>query len=417
MLGTSTHSSAVLIVLFLMAGHSRAAENWPAFRGPTGDGQAMAKDLPVRWSETDNVRWKTAIHDKGWSSPVIWGDQIWLTTAREDGKELFAICVDRKTGAIRHDIKVFDVEKPAFCHPFNSYASSTPVIEEGRVYVHYGSNGTACFDTATGKKLWERRDFPCDHFRGAGSSPILHGRLLILIFDGVDVQYVVALDKQTGQTVWKKDRAIAFLDVKDADHHKGYATPAILDLAGKAQLVCPAPESIMAYDPATGEELWRVRHEGMNSACRPVLRHGLIYVTVGYKPELLAIQPGGRGDITKDIKWRANRGVPQRPSVVLDGDLLFMVSDAGIASCLEAKTGKPVWQERLGGDYSSSLLLADGHIYAADQKGTVHVIEPARQFKVLAANRLPDGCMASPAAIGKSLFLRTKTHLYCLEKR
>ncbi len=414
----SAGRSLLFAFWFITAGSARAADNWPEFRGPTGDGQATAKDLPIRWSETENVRWKTAIHDKGWSSPVVWDNQIWLTTARADGKQLFAVCVDRNSGEIKHDIKVFDVEKPQYCHPFNSFASSTPAIEAGRLYAHFGTHGTACLDTDSGKILWERRDLHCDHFRGAASSPVLYGNLLFLIFDGVDVQYVVALDKRDGRTVWKKDRAIAFQNPKDADHHKGYATPAVIEANGKAELVCPSAEVINAFDPATGEELWRVRHESMNAACRPILRHGLIYMTVGHKPELLAVRPGGRGDVTAShVQWKANRGAATRPSPVLVDDLLFMVNDVGIASCLEAKTGKQVWQERLGGEFSSSLLLADGHIYAADQNGTVHVLEPGRQFKVLAANRLAAGCMASPIAVGKSLFVRTKTHLYCLEKR
>ncbi|MBY0523920.1 MAG: PQQ-like beta-propeller repeat protein [Gemmataceae bacterium] len=404
--------------LALVFAGDASAQTWSEFRGSTGDGHAKATGLPVSWSETENVTWKTAIHDKGWSSPVVWDDQIWVTTARENGKELFALCLDRKSGKIVKDVKLFDVEKPAFCHPFNSYASSTPAVEKGRLYAHFGSNGTACLDTASGKVLWERRDFKCDHFRGAGSSPIVHGDLLFLLFDGVDVQYVVALDKNSGKTVWKKDRAIEYPPSKDGDDRKGYATPAVLDIDGKPQLVCPAAGGTIAYEPATGKELWRVLHGGMNAACRPILAHNLIYVTCGYKPQLLAIRTGGSGDITKShVQWKESRGVSTRPSILVIGDLIFMVSDGGIASCLEAKTGNQVWQERLGNEFSASPVYADGHIYFPDQAGTIHVVEPTRTFKKVSSNKLADGCMASPAVVGKSLLIRTKTHLYCIEKQ
>lgn len=408
---------ALVLVVPLVCLGAAAAGNWPEFRGPSADGHAEASGLPVQWSETENVHWKTPIHDKGWSSPVVWDDQIWLTTARADGKQLFAVCLDRKSGKILKDIKVFDVEKPAFCHPFNSYASSTPVIEKGRLYAHFGANGTACIDTATGQVLWERRDLNCDHFRGAGSSPILYGKLLIVAFDGVDVQYVVALDKESGKTVWKKDRAIDYPPSKDGDDRKAYATAAVIDVDGKPQLVIPAAYATIAYEPATGKELWRVKHSAMNSGCRPILGHNLIFLTLGYKPELQAIRIGGSGDITNShVAWKETRAAAQRPSILLIGDLIFMISDSGIASCLEAKTGKQLWQERLGGEFSASPIYADGHIYCADQSGTIHVLEPGPTFKKLASNKLADGCMASPAALGKSLLVRTKTHLYCIEK-
>ncbi len=415
----SRHPALSFVVVASLAfGFSGAAmaQNWSEFRGATGDGHAKATGLPVRWSETENVAWKTAIHGKAWSSPVAWDDQIWLTTATPDGKELGAVCLDRKTGKITKDIKIFEIDKPPFCHPFNSYASSTPAIEKGRLYAHFGTNGTACLDTESGKILWDRRDLHCDHFRGAGSSPIVHGGLLFLIFDGVDVQYVVALDKATGKTVWKKDREIVYQPTKDGDDRKGYATPAVFTIDGKLQLVCPAAGATIAYDPATGKELWRVLHNTMNAACRPILAHNLIYVTCGFKPTLLAIRPDGTGDITKShVQWTVNRSVPTRPSILVIGDLIFMVSDGGIASCLDAKTGKQLWEERLGGECTASPVFAGGHIYFPDQSGTISVIEPTRTFKKVATNKLADGCMASPAVVGKSLLVRTKTHLYSLE--
>jgi outer membrane protein assembly factor BamB len=245
------HPTLLLLTALLPAADRPLTHTWPEYRGPHGDGHAVATRLPVRWSEKENIRWKTAIHGKGWSSPVVWGNQIWMTTAPEDGKERFAVCVDRRTGKMLHDIKVFDDPKPAFCIAFNSYASPTPAIEAGRVYVHFGSCGTACLDTATGKTLWSRRDLPCDHWRGPGSSPILYKGLLFILFDGYDRQYVVALDKRTGKTVWKRDRDIDY-GTDNGDLKKAYGTPSVINVAGKPQLVSSAAAATLAYDPFTG---------------------------------------------------------------------------------------------------------------------------------------------------------------------
>jgi hypothetical protein len=406
--------SLLLLIALAAAG---AADPWPQFRGPTGDGIARARDLPTRWSEGENVLWKTAIPGKAWSSPVVWGEQVWVTNATEDGKELSAVCVDRRSGKVVHNVLVFAVDKPAFCHAFNSHASPTPVIEEGRLYAHYGSAGTACLDTRTGKVLWQRRDLPCDHFRGPGSSPVVYGDRLFLIFDGFDHQYVAALDKGTGKTLWKKDRGIAY-PRDDGDFKKAYATPSVLQAGGKAQLVCPSAEFTIAYDAASGEELWRVRHGGMNVAARPIFHHGLVYLTSGHPARLLAVRQGGNGDRTTDgVAWSTIRSVPSRPSLLVIDDLLYMVSDNGLASCLEAKTGKLVWQERLGGAFSSSPVFAGGRLYFADEAGKTHVLAAGRTFQVVAVNKLDAGCMASPAVAEDTLILRTRTHLYCIGRR
>ncbi len=289
----------ILMVLVWIGGQGsepvRAVENWPEFRGPHGDGSADNSDPPLHWSETENIRWKTPIHGKGWSSPVIWGDQIWMTTATEDGKQQFAVCVDRQSGKIVHDLLVFENESPQFCHPTNSYASPTPAIEAGRIYVHFGSYGTACFDTTTGQRIWERRDLHCDHYRGPGASPILWDGKLFVAYDGFDLQYVVALDKVTGETVWRKDRQIDY-GSDNGDFRKAYCTCHVIEHEGQAQLISPSAAETISYDPRSGDELWRVRHGGMNTATRPLYAHGLVYVTIGdsvgeIKPSLLAIRP------------------------------------------------------------------------------------------------------------------------------
>jgi outer membrane protein assembly factor BamB len=414
---------SIIIAGAVLPGWIRAGDNWPEFRGPGGDGHSDSVGLPVRWSENESIKWKVAVHDKGWSSPVIWGNQIWLTTATVDGHKLFVVCVDRETGKILHDINLFDVVKPGFCIPTNSYASPTPVVEAGRVYVHFGTYGTACLDTATGRTLWSRRDLPCDHFRAPGSSPILYGDSLFVNFDGFDVQYVVALDKATGKTRWKSDRNIDY-GTDNGDLKKAFCTPKVIQVNGQAQLVSPSAVATIAYDPANGHELWKVYHGGMNAAARPLFGDGRVFLTTGDRGSpgewhrLLAINPDGRGDVTKShVLWTHDKGVPARSSFVLVEDLLFMVSDNGVVSSLEAKSGKEVWQHRVGGTYYASPIYAEGHLYFFDDGGDSHVLEAGREPRVLAHNHLDAGCMASPAVAGKALFVRTKTHLYRIEEK
>ena len=395
-----------------------AAENWPQFRGPEGNGHAAATALPTQWSETENVVWKTAMHDKGWSSPVIWGNQIWLTTAGADGHEFFALCIDKATGKIVHDIKLFDVEKPEFCHPFNSYASPTPAIEEGFVYVHFGTYGTACLETKTGRIRWKQQELTCNHYRGPGSSPIIFEDLLILTFDGFDKQFVAALNKTTGAIVWNKARNIDYPSA-DGDFKKAFVTPAIVAVNGTPQLISPSAAATITYAPRTGQELWRVEHGGMNVAARPLFGHGKLYISTGDGGfRLFAVRPDGSGDVTRShVDWKFNKSVPSRTSLLLIDDLLYMIHEGGVASCLEARTGQPVWQHRLGGNFSASPIFGAGRIYFCSQEGTVYVMAPGRSPKVLAANKLDDGFMASPAVSDNALFLRTKTHLYRIEQK
>ncbi|HVX61177.1 MAG TPA: PQQ-binding-like beta-propeller repeat protein [Pirellulales bacterium] len=394
-----------------------AGERWTQFRGPQGAGVSDATGLPIHWSETENIRWKTALPGKAWSSPVVWDDQVWATNATEDGKRLSAVCINRETGEIVRDVLVFDVEQPQFCYPFNSYASSTPVIEAGRLYVHYGSHGTACLDTTDGHTIWARQDFPCNHHRGAGSSPVVFGNLLFLTFDGFDQQYVVALDKTTGKTVWQKDRNIDY-GTDNGDHKKAYGTPTVITAGGQTQLVSPSAAATIAYAPATGEELWKVQHGGMNAAAPPLFGQGLIFINTaagGFKQ--FAVRPNGRGNVTEShVVWKFQQGTPLRCAPLLVDDLLYMLNEAGIVTCLDAKTAELIWKHRLGGNYSSSPLYAEGHIYVNSEDGESHVIAAGRKFELLATNHLDAGCMATPAIAGKALFHRTKTHLYRIEQ-
>lgn len=394
-----------------------SAEVWPDFRGPQADGTCAAQHLPVTWSETKNIRWKTPIHDVGWSSPVLWGDQVWLTTAPEDGRKAFAVAVDRRSGRVLFDLKIFDVENPQPRHAFNSYASPSPVIEEGRVYVHFGAHGTACLDTATGRTLWARQDIACDHFRGPGSSPLLFENLLILTFDGIDVQYLTALDKATGKTIWKTARSTEFGDI-DGDMRKAYTTPFMIEVAGKKQLISCGAKAAMAYEPRTGKEIWKVRYSGFSNTSRPVAAHGLVYLNTGFgKPELWAVRPNGQGDVTTThVVWKSLKAIPAKPSPVVVGESIFMAADAGMATCLDARSGEVVWQKRLAGQFSASPIVAAGRVYFWSQEGKTTVVAAKREYELLAENTLDDGFMASPAVVGDSLIVRTKKRLLCIEE-
>lgn len=389
--------------------------NWNQFRGPNANGWASDANPPVEFGEDQNVTWKTAIEGKAWSSPVVWDDTIWLTNAPEDGKQMFAVAVDSGSGKILHNIKVFENEEPQYCHSMNSYATPTPVVEEGRLYVHFGVHGTACVDTSSGKVLWSRRDLPCNHHRGPASSPIVDGDRLVLLFDGFDVQYVVALDKHSGKTIWKTPRTFDY-GTDNGDRKKAYCTPAIISVAGRPQLITPAAVATEALDPKSGKLLWTVRHGGMNASARPVFDGKILFVTNGMG-KMVAVRPQGTGDISDNIVWDSGKGIPKKSSLLLIDGLLYMVSDDGIASCVEAATGEKVWTTRLGGSYAASPVYAGGRIYFSSIEGVVHVIEPGRKFKSLAKNTFDAGFMASPAVVGNALILRTKTHLYRVEKK
>ncbi|MHB8523765.1 MAG: outer membrane protein assembly factor BamB family protein [Limisphaerales bacterium] len=420
-----------LVLLGLSAPDLRA--DWPEFRGPWGDGHVSAPGvtqpigLPLHWSETNNVKWKTEMPYRGWSTPVVMGGQVWLTTATDDGHDFFAVGVDAETGQIRFNEKVFHSDNPEPLGngaSMNCYATPSPVIEPGRVYVHFGSFGTACLDAATGKVLWKRDDLRCRHYRGPSSSLVLFENLVILTMDGADLQYLVALDKLTGKTVWKTDRSVAWNDenvpgqmARDGDLRKAHSTPLIVTVAGKPQMLSAGAKAAYGYDPRTGRELWRVHHPDYSVAPRPLFDGRLAFIVTGLtKRELWAVKPDGQGDVTDThVVWKLNTHVSKYASPLLVDGLIYMAAEESFITCVEAATGQVVWTDRVGGKYAASPIYGDGRLYFFDQAGTTKVLKPGRALEVLATNTLEDGFMASPAVSGKALFLRTKTHLYRIE--
>lgn len=412
----------IVLGLVLSFNSNPAFANWPDWRGPTGDGRSDATHLPLTWSETENIVWKTPIHDSGYSTPVVWGDRIWLTTATEDGRTLYAVCIDLKTGGVVHDIEVFRPKEPQRKHDNNTYATPSAAVEEGRVYVHFGAHGTACLDSKTGQLLWQRTDLNCDHVEGPASSPVLYDDLLILTLEGVDVQFITALDKNTGNTVWRYDRPEELYEPgKSWSFYKSYQTPVLVEVDGQTQLVSNGALLVTGHEPKTGKEIWRVRYGIDQTISRIVSGEGLFFVNTGGFPgqqQLWAVRQGGHGDVTDThVVWKMTEDAPFESSPVLVDDLLYTVSDGGVLICTEALTGKTVWKEYLHGRHGASLLYADGRIYVSSKTGKTTVIEPGRTFRKLAVNQLDGEFWASPAVAGNSLLLRTRTHLYRVQGR
>lgn len=423
---------SIVCVIFAVMFVSVTWADWPQFRGPNNDGWPMvqpdgnAKPFPLEFGENKNVKWKTAIHDRGWSTPVIWENQIWLTSATEDGHKMYVFCVDRDTGEILLDRQQFFIESPSpLGNDVNTYASPSPVIEAGRVYVHFGSYGTACIDTTTFDTLWQRQDLPCNHFRGPASSPVIFEDKLILTFDGSDLQYQAALDKKTGDTVWKTDRKTNFKDLdsegkpqRDGDMRKAYGTPLIVTVDGQSRMYISSSYDAFCYDPGTGEEIWRIDHDGYSPASMALFGHGLLYIITGRsQPEMLAVRPGGHGDIAKThIVWRYDKGLPSMVSPILVDDLIFFANNGGVITCIEAKTGQLVWKDRLKGQYYSSPVCAGGNLYFCNVSGDVTVLKPGRTMEIIQLNKLDDGFMSSPAISGSALYLRSKSNLYRIER-
>ena len=400
------------VVLLSFVAAPAGAVDWPQFRGPDGQGRSAARDLPATWSEgSPNVAWKAPIRGLGWSSPAILGNRLWVTAAEDGGKSLRAICLDVKTGDEIYNLEVFHQENPGGVHTKNSYASPTPIVTGERVVVHFGAFGTACL-SPQGKVLW-RRQLEYNHVHGPGGSPLLHGDLLIVNCDGGDSAFVAALDASSGEERWRTDRP------ENPDKKFAFSTPLPIEVNGAVQIVSAGAGGVAAYDPLTGREVWRVDYPGGYSVVpRPAFAHGLVYVSSGYdRPVLYAIRADGQGNVTDThVAWTLEKNAPLNPSPLVVGDELYVVSDQGVALCVDARSGEQHWQKRLGGNFSASPLYGDGKIYFLNETGETTVIAPGKDYEELAVNALPGRTLASPATIDGALFLRTDTHVYRIGK-
>ncbi len=401
-----------------------SAADWTEFRGPSAQGHSAETQLPTVWGSDKNVLWKSPIAGLGWSSPIVLGDQVFLTTAVSSNgahspeQTLQALCLDLKTGAVRWSVDVFQQKSVSApfdkVHTKNSQASPTPITDGKHLYVHFGSRGTACL-TLDGKIVWTTQELKYQQVHGNGGSPIIVDDKLIFSCDGGDIGFMAALDRATGKILWKTDRSVANSPKKFA-----FGTPLLIEASGRRQVISQGTGAVYGYQVEDGKELWRARYgDGYSVIPRPVYSHGLLFVGSGYdKASVIAVDPTGTGDVTDShVRWTLTRGAPHTPSPLVVGDELYLVSDGGIATCLDAVTGNEHWQKRLGGNYSASPLAAGGNIYFQSEAGETIIVKAGTAYTEVGRNQLEARTFASYAVAGPSLLIRTEKNLYRIGNR
>ena len=416
-----TYTIYLCLLLFVFSCTNKQSENWTHFRGSAQTGHSESTIAPTSWSETENISWKTAIDGKAWSSPVVYGNQVWLSSATPDGDRMFAVCVDFETGEILQEIDLFNPIEPERIHSTNSYATPTPCIEDGRAFFHFGTFGTACVDTKSMKILWKREDLNCKHMQGPASSLIIYKDLLIVHLEGTDVQFITALDKYSGETVWITHRPEEKYSEVEPVYRKSYQTPIVINVNGQDQLISNGAQFCMAYDPLTGKEIWRIFYGEDSTVAVPLFYNGTVYINSGWvvsegKPywcRLFAVDPTGQGDVTQThVKWMNEEYIPQTSTPVIVDGLMYAVTERGMLSCRDAASGEIIWTEKLSGHFDISMLYAGGAIYFADAKATTYVIEPGREYKPISINSLDGIAKATPAILRGSILIRTDKFLY-----
>ncbi len=397
-----------------------AQQSWTNFRGNNLDGISEATSCPIKWTPDSAIVWKTKIHGRAWSSPVVIDNQIWMTTASTDGKEMSAVCVDFRTGEILKDAIVFRPDSIESKHDINSYATPTPCIEQEFVYVHFGQYGTACLRTSDASVVWQRSDMYCKHVQGPGSSPLIYKNMLILHLEGTDRQRIIALDKATGSTIWETERPAELYDKLEPIGKKAYITPIIINVNGRDLMISNGSAVCIAYDPMTGQEVWRVAQGEDSTISMPVTDGNMVYFYTGFVTkgddryaELFAVDPSGSGDVTSThIRWRMEAPILQLSTPIVRDGLLYTVDTKNIIMCIEATTGEIVWSTRAKGKFNSSPVFAAGNIYFCSTTGETTVIKAGREYEKLAANELDGEIWTTPVVIDNSLLIRTSEYLY-----
>jgi outer membrane protein assembly factor BamB len=405
----------------LAVSQSEGSQSWTHFLGKSQNNIVTdAPQLPVEWDAQKGVRWRAEIPGEGWSSPLVADGKIWMTTATDNGQSLRVVCVDFEKGGILHDTEIFHLEAAPVKHRRNSHASPTGILEGDRLYVHFGTHGTAALNTKTGKVLWKQQDLKLDHMNGPGGSLADYGDLLLVPCDGSDVQYEVALSKATGEIVWKTERsAKPFLQTIPADMRKAYGTPFVLKTDTGVLSFTTASTRLYALNPINGQEQWYLNYgKGFSNVPLPATDGKTLVICTGFmKPEVWAVKlEGASGDVSEShVLWKQKTAAPDQATPVISNGLVFTVSSGGIASCLDLQTGDVRWRERIGSDFAATPLVANGLVYFSDCQGNTTVVKAKAEFEVVAKNSLPEGQMASPAVIGNTLVVRSKAALYRIE--
>jgi outer membrane protein assembly factor BamB len=410
----------IVTILLSFSGCNKHDHNWTHFRGSNLDGHASVNNAPLDWGESSNIVWKAPVKGLGWSSPVVYEDQIWLTSATRDGKEFYTLCFDFETGQLLDEKTIFTSDNPQRIHSTNSYATPTPCIEKGFVYVHFGTFGTACINTRTFEVVWKRDDLPCEHMQGPASSPVIYKDMLILHLEGTEDPYVVSLNKSTGEIIWKSVRPPEIYDPIQPVYRKSYQTPIIIDVNGRELMISNSAFMCFAHDVHTGEVVWTVEYGYDSTVSMPLFHNGMVYVNSGWiflenRPSFTrqyAIDPSGKGDITNThVKWIFEDEVPQIPTPVIVGERMYMVHDRGMVTCLDIETGNPVWKEKFNGNYNSSPVYANGNIYFFNIKGECKIIQPGDKFKLIAENSLGETVKSVPVFVRNKMIVRTEKNL------
>jgi outer membrane protein assembly factor BamB len=415
-------TNTFLSLLFVLGHSTLTAQNdWTHFRGSHLNGISADSLVPVSWNDTTNILWKAEIKGRGWSSPVVYGNQVWVTTASTDGKEMSGICIDFNTGRLVYDLLLFRQDSIYRKHPVNSYATPTPCIEDGFVYLNYGSSGTACVSTADGRIVWKRDDLKVDHMQGTGSSPIIYKDFLIVHYEGTDQQFIVAMNKRTGETVWRADRPHEYYDPLQPVGKKAYVTPFVINVEGKDLLISNGAAVCNAFDILTGREVWRIPQGEDSTISMPVSEDGVLFFYTSFVTplqgekyaELMAVDPKGSGNIGgTNVLWRVKTPVLQLLTPLVKDGIIYTVDTRNNLLVIDSKTGSTIYTTKLRSKFNSSPVYAGGKVYFTSVKGETIVLKAGRTPEILTENILTGEVFATPAIVRNSILFRNDKALY-----